>query len=221
LIFNADLEKKMLRLKNKLYKRKEKNNKKNIRGKTILLAVRRQSVKIKMTNPGKHFSANKNVSIIYSLLHDYFGRLCDVEIMRLLSCSFKSGSWVGGGGGWRLYWNFVTNNIDLKEDLGYNQQIFQNIALVAGKIYRLFYSLLARWQNGKQLFILVTYCYNFTPSACIHSQNTCDISTLETYYLNFIASQIRKSRCSVLGLYICRQRHWNKLCSILPPSEYF
>jgi len=37
----------------------------------------------------------------------------------------------------------------------------------------------------------------------VHSQNTCDITTLETYYLNFIASQlyIRKSGCSVLREY--------------------
>jgi len=27
-------------------------------------------------------------------------------------------------------------------------------------------------------------------SAIMHSQNTCDISMLETYYLNFIASQL-------------------------------
>jgi len=30
--------------------------------------------------------------------------------------------------------------------------------------------------------------------ACIHSQNTCDISTLETYYLNFIASEINPQK---------------------------
>jgi len=29
-----------------------------------------------------------------------------------------------------------------------------------------------------------------SPGAIIHSQNTCEISTLETYYLNFIASQL-------------------------------
>jgi len=28
------------------------------------------------------------------------------------------------------------------------------------------------------------------PVAIIHSQDTCDISTLETYYLNFIASHL-------------------------------
>jgi len=42
--------------------------------------------------------------------------------------------------------------------------------------------------------------------AIIHSQNTCDISAPETYYLNFIARQlyIRKSGCSVLRVYyIC------------------
>jgi len=38
--------------------------------------------------------------------------------------------------------------------------------------------------------------------AIIDSQNTCDNSTLETYYLNFIAidSYMRKSGCSVLRM---------------------
>jgi len=46
--------------------------------------------------------------------------------------------------------------------------------------------------------------YRKVPVAIIHSQNTCDVSTLETYYLNFIASQlyIRKSDCSILSLYL-------------------
>jgi len=44
--------------------------------------------------------------------------------------------------------------------------------------------------------------------AIINSQNTCDISTHETY-LNFIASKlyIRKAGCSVLRVYICILLH--------------
>jgi len=60
----------------------------------------------------------------------------------------------------------------------------------------------------------------------IHTQNTWDISTLETYYLNFIASQInpqKSLKCSgfvktltaVVQLRKCMKqyhlRHWNKM----------
>jgi len=40
--------------------------------------------------------------------------------------------------------------------------------------------------------IIRSYCCSRADVAVeiIHSQNTCDISTLETYYLNFISSQL-------------------------------
>jgi len=72
--------------------------------------------------------------------------------------------------------------------------------------------------NGKK-YIGVTPCDGVTRlgdtvtggGAIIHSQNTCDISTLETNHLNFIAGQlyIRKSGRSVLRVNICRRGNEN------------
>jgi len=46
-----------------------------------------------------------------------------------------------------------------------------------------------------------------TPCAIIHSQNTCDISTPESYYLNFIASELyMQMACSVMRVYIFAAR---------------
>jgi len=40
--------------------------------------------------------------------------------------------------------------------------------------------------------------YPESMKAIIHSQSPCDISTLETYYLNFIASQLYTQKVAVV-----------------------